>query len=748
MNLDDDALPESETKGASSKKPKVDLVAVHARALKRFDSVALPQMEMRRISLEDRRFVTIEGAMWEGVWGEQYENSPRPEIDKITPSLEKMETDYRQNRLTPDFIPGTGAESDTADTLDGMHRADSYYFKSQQARDNAFQEAIRGGFGAYRLTTDYQNPDDPDSEEQRVNPGMAIVDADQSVYFGPSNLYDKRDAPWAFVISADQRDDAIDKWGADNIADWPMVNWSYAYDWYTNDVVRTAEYYEVEDVSDERLTFTQEQSQETQGFYASELDDDDIKDLKALGWTMKRKPMKRKRVHKYIVNGTKVLKDCGFIAGPNIPIVPVYFRRDYVDNMERWRGYVGKFKDRQRIYNASVGHVIEAQSLAPYPVPIILDEQMTPAIAQEWAEGNINRHPFRRILALRDGNGQIVATGPVGQIEPMQMQPATAALLQIASNDLTSQDQNADEVKANVSADAMDIAAARVDEKSGIALDNMRQSIAREGEIYLGMAREVCFEPGRKVETISMDGQDGEAELMQPHIDQAGVYKIRNDLTRGSFKVVADVQESTSTARGKTVRQMLELAQIAGGIQDTELAQAALLNAVINMNGEGAQDMKDFARNKGIGIGLVKPTKEEQAQIQQAQEQQGQQPPPAAEQAMQAQAGKLQSESMLNQAKATQTLADAHLKTAQAEAVGGPEKAPEVPSGLGAANDVADVQDKLAGADLKSAQAEHLRHGMQQKTIMTGAQLLQQHHDRQLAQRQQDHAERTASQGS
>lgn len=737
--IEDEPMPESET--SSKKASKKALEAVHKRALKRFDSVALPQMEMRRISLEDRRFVTIEGAMWEGVWGEQYENSPRPEIDKITPSLEKMETDYRQNRLTPDFIPGTGAESDTADTLDGMHRADSYYFKSQQARDNAFQEAIRGGFGAYRLTTDYQNPDDPDSDEQRVNPGMAIVDADQSVYFGPSVLYDKRDAPWAFIISADDRDEAVDKWGEENVEDWPVSQQEYAYDWYTPDIVRTAEYYEVEQVADERITFTQEQSQETQAFFLSELDDDDIKDLHALGWKDKRKDVKRTRVHKYILNGTKVIKDCGFIAGPNIPIVPVYFRRDYVDNQERWRGYVGKFKDRQRIYNASVGHVVETQSLAPYPVPILLDEQLTPTIAQEWADGNMSRHPFRRLLAVRNASGEIVAQGPIGMIEPTQLQPSTAALLQIASNDLTSQDDNADQVKANVSADAMDIAAARVDAKSGIALDNMRQSIAREGEIYLGMAREVCFEPGRKVETISMDGQDGEAELMQPHIDQAGVYKIRNDLARGSFKVVADVQESTSTARGKTVKQMLELAQIAGGIQDTELAQAALLNAVINMNGEGSQDMKDFARNKGIGIGLVKPTKEEQAQIQQAQEQQGQQPPAATEQAMLAQAGKLQSEAMLNQAKSTETLASAELKRAQAEAVGGPESAPEAPSGLSAANDSAEVENKLAGAALKAAQARNLDFEIQHKTIKTGHQI-------EMERRAQDHAERTSNGGS
>ena len=619
-----------------------------------------------------------------------------------------------------------------------MHRADSYHFKAQQARDNAFQEAIRGGFGAYRLTTDHADPYDPDDDAQRVNPGMTIVDADQSVYFdGSSILYDKSDARWAFVITADPRAEAIDKWGEGNVAPWPMAIWKYAWDWYTTEVVRTAEYYEVEDVADERLTFTQEQSGATQRYFASEIEDEAIADLKAQGWTEKRSPIKRRRVHKYIMNGTCVLKDCGFIAGPNIPIVPVYFRRDFVDNMERWRGYVGKMMDPQRIYNASVASVVETQSLSPFEVPIVDPEQVDSAILEEWSRGNIDRKPLRLLKALRQPDGTIAQTGPVGMIAPTQIQPATAALLQIASNDLTDNDDNADRVRANVSADAMDIAATRVDAKSGIPLDNMRQSVAREGEIYLGMAREVYFEPGRMVETLTMDAQDGEAELMQPYLDDAGVYRIRNDLTQGKFKVVADVQEATATARGKTVRQCIAGADVSAKAGDQELAQAFILTAAMNQDGEGMQDMRAFARNKAIAIGLVKPTPEEQQQLEQAAQQQGQQPPGAPEQALLAQAGKDASLAKLNEAKAVETLASASLKTAQAEVVGGPVEAPDAPSGPGAANDIADIKGKFASANLKEAQAEHLRHGMGLSSMVAM-------HDATIKQRQQDNSERAA----
>jgi hypothetical protein len=63
-------------------------------------------------------------------------------------------------------------------------------------------------------------------------------------------------------------------------------------------------------------------------------------------------------------------------------------------------------------------------------------------------------------------------------------------------------------VKANVSAEAMDIAATRTDAKAEIYMDNMRQSMQRCGEIYLSMARDVYVEEGREVPTLSEDGKE------------------------------------------------------------------------------------------------------------------------------------------------------------------------------------------------------------------------------------------------
>lgn len=695
---------------------------VWERALTRFDAVALPQQELRADSLLARRFVTIPGAQWEGAWGEQFENSPRPEVDKITKGLEKIETDYRQNRLTVDYVPADdAADEDTADTLDGLYRADADNYNAAQAHDNAFFEGLRGGFGAFRVCTVYEDPYDKENDSQRINPGVLIPDADQSVYFYGGVAQDGSDAEGCFVLSRELKQIAYDKWGEANCVPWSGENWKWQWDWYTPDVICIAEYYEVEETDDRLVILTDPQTEEDQRFYKSDIEPKEVADKVAEGYQKRERSIKRRRVHKYILNGTGVLKDCGYIAGDMIPVVPFYYRYEFVDNMPRWRGYVLKKMDRQRIYNSRIAKLVETDSLSPREVPIFDPSQIDAVMADEWARANIDRLPFLRANALRDNDGNIITAGPIGKVEPPQVQPATAALLQIAATDLADDDQNADEVKANVSAEAMDIAASRVDDKSAIPLDNFRLAITRLAVIYRAMAREVYFEPGRKVETLSLDGKMSLEKLAEPTIGDDGVFRMRNDLSRGKYKVVADVQESTSTKRQRTVRESLNIAEVASQAQDAELAQAAILTAVMNQDGEGMQDMQTFARNKAIAIGLTKPTPEEQQQIQQAQEANAQ--PSPADQALMAQAEELKSKAELNTASAAEKQAGALLKTAQATAVGGPEQAPEAPSGLSAANDEATIADRFAAAELKRAQADNIRHDMGEKRIRLGNEL-------------------------
>lgn len=616
-----------ETDGKLSKDQREKL---HKRALARFDDASLPQMEIRAHALLCRRFIAVPGAMWEDGTGETFENAVKLEIDKLSKGVEKIVGDYRKNRIVPDFKPagGTG-DQETADTLDGIHRADNQHFKSSQARDNAFEEAVVGGFGAYRLANDYADPSDKDSDEQRVNPGLTIADADQRVFFDPnSKLYDKSDARYAFVLTAEAKDAFEEEYDGKAASDWPDGKLRGAFDWFTPDVVIKAEYYEVETRTENLLVFTHRLTDAEERWWEDELDREQLAELKVRGWVKSVQKRERKRVRKVVMSGAEVIEDCGFIAGDMIPIVPVYGKRSYVDNVERFRGFVSKRMDAQRLYNLKVSKSAEIDALSPREKPIFAAEQMPAHLAAMWANQEKDRHPYALVNPLLDPvTGGIAAAGPIGKIEPPTLPPVTAMLLQIAAADLNEETEDgADEVVANTSADAMDIAATRIDAKSDLYLDNMRQSVQREGEIYLGMARDCYFEQGRVVETMSVDGDDGEAVLAEPFTDESGVFRIRNDFSRGKYKVIAGVTEATATRRDKTVKSMLGTAAVAQKAGDNELAQVCVLTAIRNQDGEGMGVVQEYSRKRLVAMGVEEPNEEEKAEMEAA----GQTPDPTA----------------------------------------------------------------------------------------------------------------------
>lgn len=654
----DTALEEQDT---DAKK----LAEVHQRAMRRFDATAYPQQELRAQSLAARRFVSIPGAQWEDEWGEQFANSIRVTVDKVGRGLRKIETDYRENRIIPDFRPdGPKSEQETAETLDGMHRADGYRYKSQQARDNAAYEAFAGGFGAYRLTNEWEDESDKDNDHQRINPAAIIVDADQSVYFDKNaRLYDKSDARFAFIRTQMTKDAFEEDFGEDAIADFPDHGHWRMRDWFTPETRAVAEYYEVEERTETLYVLSFPLSGEERRRWASEFSEGELDQLRKDGWQVKRQRRTRKRVHKYILSGAEVLEDCGLIAGQMIPIVPVYGRRYFVDNMERWQGYVQDKMDAQRLYNSNVSKLAEMNSLSPREIPIFHPDQMDPVSANNWSRMNIDRLPYITAGALYNDDGSVAVTGPTGYVKPPDLPPAMAALIQLANADLLEESQDgADTVKANISAEAMDIAATRVDAKSGIYLDNVRQSIQREGEIYLSMCGDVYPEAGREVETMTEDGDDGRAVLQQMKTDPNGKTKVINDLAGGRYKVIASVTEATATRRDKTVKSMLRTAEIAIQAQDMELAQAAILTAVLNQDGEGIDDFHEWSRARALRLGLVKPTEDEAEAMQMAQ--QNQQPDPMA-QVAEAQAMELMTSAKKNVAEEAETRADTALKMAK-----------------------------------------------------------------------------------
>ena len=590
---------------------------LHAEALAQFGDIQSAMRDERLQCLQDRRFYSLAGSQWEGPLWDQFENKPKFEVNKIHLAVIRIINEYRNNRITVDFVSKDGEENDKlADVCDGLYRADENDSVANEAYDNAFEEAVGGGFGAWRLRTAYEDEEDPEDDRQRIKI-EPIFDADSSVFFDlGAKRQDKSDAKYCFVVTSMTRQAYKDTWG-DDPTDWPKIIHQYEFDWCTPDVVYVAEYYKVEERSETIRIFQNISGEEERYSPADFANDETLEEtLLAVGsMEVRQKRVKRKKVRKYVMSGGKVLEDAGYIAGKCIPVVPVFGKRWFVDNIERCMGHVRLAKDAQRLKNMQLSKLGEISALSSVEKPILVPEQVA-GHQMMWAEDNLKDYPYLLINPVTDQNGNQAISGPVAYTKSPNIPPAMAALLQITEQDM--QDilgnaQGADKMVSNISGKAVEMIQARVDMQTFIYMSNFAKGMKRCGEIWLSMAKDVYTESKRRMKTLTQTGETDVVELMQPTIDQeTGEIVMANDLGAAAFDVNVDVGPSSSSRKAATVRALTGMLQIT---QDPETAQVLGAMAMMNMEGEGIEDANSYFRKKLLRMGVVQPTDKEKEEL-------------------------------------------------------------------------------------------------------------------------------------
>jgi hypothetical protein len=639
------------------------LATVHARALRRIDGEQTKLRDERLQCLKDRRFYSIAGAQWEGPLGDQFENKPKFEMNKIHLAVIRIINEYRNNRIAVDFTAKDGSENDNlADACDGLYRADEQDSGAQEAFDNCFEEGVGGGFGALRLRARYEDEDDDEDERQRI--GIEpITDADSCVFFdGDSKRQDKADAKWCAVLHAMSRDAYKEEYGEDP-STFPKQITQTEFDWCTPDFIYVAEYYEIEKTSEVVLIYrglALDDAKEPAELRITEReleeDPDKLPMLMATGFReIRRKRITCRRVHKYQLNGFKVVDDEGFIAGKCLPIIPYYGKYWVVDGVERCMGHVRLARDAQMLSNMLMSWLAEMAARFDMEKPIVTPEQIA-GHAQMWADDNIKKFPYLVLNSITDAQGNVMPSPPIGYTHAPMIPQAMAALMQIAEqalSDLLGNQQAGEQVQSNISGKVIELVQNRLDMQVFIYMSNMAKLVKRAGEVWLSMAKEIYVEPGRKMKSITSDGETGSVELMRPMYDaKTGETKSENDLAEAKFDVFVDVGPSSTSRRSSTVRALSGLLQT---VQDPETRTVLEAMIMLNMEGEGLQDVRDYFRAKLVRMGVVKPTEKEKEAM--SKEQANQQPDPNAEY-LAAAAKKALEDAQLSQAKVGQVHAD------------------------------------------------------------------------------------------
>jgi hypothetical protein len=190
-----------------------------------------------------------------------------------------------------------------------------------------------------------------------------------------------------------------------------------------------------------------------------------------------------------------------------------------------------------------------------------------------------------------------------------------AALLQITEQDMQDilgSSQQADKMVSNISGKAIEMIQTRLDMQTFIYMSNFAKGMKRCGEIWLSMARDIYVEEGRKMKVVEADESVGMIELMRPMVSETGEVVMENDLSRAKFDVNVDVGPSSTSKRAATVRALTGMMAITDDQQTKQVLQAM---AMMNMEGEGIGEVRDFFRKQLVRMGVVKPTEQEQEEM-------------------------------------------------------------------------------------------------------------------------------------
>lgn len=647
---------------------KQRLADIHRKALTGFRATADVSRQEREMSLQDRRFASVAGAQYEGQLAEQLKNKPKFEVNKVGQALIALKGQYRQNRITVDFVPKQGGEDDqTADMLDGLFRADEQDSGGQEAYTNAFDEMAAGGFGAWRLKAIEEDEEDDENEQQRIA-FEPIHDADKNVYFDvAAKRVNKSDATECWVLNPIPRK-SYEETYKDDPANWPEELTNYAKDWYSPDVVIVCEYYRK--VKEKQLwqvwADPMGEEQEFEAEELAEVEEDGtvrLEQMQDTGWRLLREKTKRcSYVDKYILSGGKVLSGPHRIPGKHIPIIPAYAIRSIIDGIERWKGLVRDAKDSQRLKNMQISDLALTAATGQRSKPIFTPAQMAGKPATMWAEDGVQNYNYLLVNPLVDPvTGQYASTGPIGYTQPAQVSPAAAALLQLTETDMQDvlgNSTNTEEIRSNVSADAVELVQAKHDTRSYIYLDGIAQAVQRSGEVWLSMAKELYVEEGRVMKAVSSDGKTSSYKLKRPVHDKNGELATENDLSAVKMDVTVDVGPSSASKRSATVRALMGMMQVA---PDPEMSSVLMHAVMMNIDGEGLGDFRDYARRNMVRKGVVKPSDDEAQEM--AQEAENTPPDPnamylqAEAQKAQALAVKAAADTELVKAKTAETLA-------------------------------------------------------------------------------------------
>ena len=506
------------------------------------------------------------------------ESRPYLTINKIDAYCRQIANQQRQQR--PRMVAhGMNTESDekVAEVITGILRHIENQSDADAAYDNAFEFAVRMGWGYWRILYDFPRPDSMEQElyiKRIENPFM--------VYFDPnSNEPDGSDAEKCLITEVISKESFRKMYpGADDGGGFnPRGTGDSQSEWITKEDIRIAEYFYTEHIrtklyllSDGTTCYEDEKPSETMMMDAGV-------------YVVSKRETIKKQIKWCKLTGMQVLEQRDW-PGRFIPVVPVYGQQLIVDSKKKKFGLTRMAKDPQRMYNFWSTALTESVALAP-KAKFLLAEGQDEGHEMEWNTANIKSMPVLRYKQT-DSDGKPAPTPTRIQPEPPPTGMVTA--LQGLNSDLMAVVGIYDPAQlpqGMQSGKALNGQQQQTDMTNFHYYDNLTRSIRQSGRICLDLIPHIYSEE-RVMRIIGADGKGELVSINQKTQDEQGVDKVLNDVTVGEYDIVMETGPGYASKRQEAVDSMMTLLTA-----DPNLMQTAGDLVFRNMDFPGADIIAD-----------------------------------------------------------------------------------------------------------------------------------------------------------
>ncbi len=563
-------------------------------ARERFRLAAEAEQTIRELALEDLKFYA--GAQWPDSIVRERERAERPclTINRLVQFVRQITNDERQARPAIQVNPADDGDVELAEIFQGLLRHIEVASDAEIAYDTAFESAVIGGFGYFRVITDYAG-DDTVEQEIRIE----RIQNPFSVYFDPAaRKPGYADARYAFIVEDIPRIEYKARYPDSELcglSDFRSIG-DGERDWFREGNIRVAEYFHVKPEKQTLLVLADGRT-----VLEDKLRDDDQIALDTSGHPITRE-VQVPRVKWAKINAREILEQTDW-PGKYVPIIPVLGEELIVDGKRILAGIIRHAKDSQRQYNYSRSALVEAIALAP-KAPWVAAEGQLEGYEDDWKASN------RRNIAVLHYkpvslDGTTALPAPHRNVAEAPISDLTVAVAQ-ADNDMKATTGIYDAALGSKGPQESGRAILARQKESDVAnfafIDNLSRSIRHLGRLLVDLAPKIYREPGRLIRIVRPDQTQDAVRLNQAVQVEPNVVKFY-DLAAGKYDVTVSVGPGYESKRQEFVQSVLTLVQsapqIAGFIMDL---------VVRHMDWPGADEIADRLK-KALPAGLQEPEK-------------------------------------------------------------------------------------------------------------------------------------------